>query len=143
MNNVVLLVTGDRNWSNGARIYRTIAAAAPFLSRVIHGGARGADTLAGDVAVKLGIPVTRYPAQWDRWGRSAGMIRNQQMLTVGRPNLVFAFHNDIRKSRGTADMIGRAGKERLMVVLFTAETGEVVGFAQEISPAHLIGGLHK
>lgn len=69
---------------------------------VIHGAAVGADTMGGDWAVSRGIPVRVFPAQWDTFEnrRSAGPIRNQQMLTEGKPDLVVAFPG----ARGTAHM---------------------------------------
>lgn len=40
----------------------------------------------------------------------AGPIRNKQMLLEERPDKVVAFHNDLSKSRGTADMLRQAEK---------------------------------
>ena len=75
---------------------------------VIHGACKGADVLAGQAAHILDIQVEEYPAEWGRYGRAAGPIRNQQMLDEGRPDCLLAFHSDIRKSKGTADKIRRA-----------------------------------
>lgn len=49
---------------------------------VIHGGARGVDTWAGEVAKKKGCKVKIYHADWEKHGKSAGMIRNNYMLDV-------------------------------------------------------------
>lgn len=68
---------------------------------VIHGGARGADTLAGLWAKRRGVPIELYPADWGRHGRSAGPVRNAEMLTRGRPDLIIAFPG----GAGTADMV--------------------------------------
>lgn len=103
-----LLVCGDRNWTNGAAIMRELKRMKPQL--VIHGGARGADTLAGEAAKSLGIKVKVFPAQWDKFQRAAGPIRNQQMLDEGKPNKVLAFHADIVSSKGTKDMLKRADR---------------------------------
>lgn len=54
-----LLVCGDRNWSDNFPIIREIAAIADQLTCVIEGAARGADTIAGEVARSLGIPGRR------------------------------------------------------------------------------------
>lgn len=48
--------------------------------RLIAGGAAGLDTLAVDVAKKLNIPYKEYPADWKRYGRSAGHKRNAHMV---------------------------------------------------------------
>jgi hypothetical protein len=71
------------------------------MSLLIHGGARGADSLAGEWAEWNGVPVNIYWADWDRFGKSAGIIRNQLMLESGKPDLVVAFPG----GRGTAHMV--------------------------------------
>ena len=83
---------------------------------LIHGLADGADKLS-ECALRLMSPhgederdwkVLQYKANWKKYGRAAGPIRNQQMLDEGKPDLVLAFWKN--KSRGTEDMIRRARK---------------------------------
>ena len=81
--------------------------------RVISGAARGADTLAADWARRHGVPCHEYPADWDRYGRSAGYRRNEQMLTEGRPHLVVAFPQG--ESRGTRMMMDIASRAKVAV----------------------------
>ena len=71
---------------------------------IIHGGASGADNLAGEAAKELGFEVEVYPADWKTYGKSAGPIRNRQMINQ-RPDLVWAFHDNLRDSKGTKDMV--------------------------------------
>lgn len=52
------------------------------VGRIIHGGASGADLMAGVVGKVLGIPVETFPAEWDKFGKSAGPIRNQHMAKL-------------------------------------------------------------
>jgi hypothetical protein len=80
---------------------------------IIHGGASGADRLAGEWAASRGIPVEVHPADWQKYGRAAGPIRNQQMIDR-KPDMVVAFPG----GRGTADMVRRvrmAGIELVVV----------------------------
>jgi hypothetical protein len=49
-------------------------------------------------------------ANWEKYGKAAGPIRNQEMLEFGKPNLVLAFHNDIANSKGTKHMVSIAEK---------------------------------
>ena len=81
--------------------------------RVISGAARGADTLTADWAARNRVPCDEYPADWDRYGRSAGYRRNEQMLTEGDPHLVVAFPQG--ESRGTRQMMDIASKARVAV----------------------------
>jgi hypothetical protein len=74
------------------------------IGEIIHGGANGADTMAGCWAEKYNIPVTVFPAEWRKYGRRAGPLRNEQMLREGKPEFVVAFPG----GRGTAHMVGLA-----------------------------------
>lgn len=71
---------------------------------IIEGGAKGADFLARCWAKYCGWGHAPYPADWKKYGKRAGQIRNQQMLDEGKPDLVIAFPG----GAGTADMVRRA-----------------------------------
>jgi hypothetical protein len=104
-----VLVCGDRRWSDRDVVERELKHHG--ATEVIHGGAKGADACADYVAhYILNLPVTPFRARWDEYGRSAGPIRNQLMLTEGMPDLVLAFHTNIMESKGTRDMVRRAEK---------------------------------
>lgn len=79
----------------------------PDIDRIIHGGARGIDTLAGQAAGKLRLAVTAYPADWATLGRRAGPERNRRMLTEGKPVAVLAIRNE-GDSPGTDNMVSQA-----------------------------------
>ena len=113
-----ILVCGDRNWVDKKAIFRELSKY-PRDTIVIEGEARGADSLARVVALGLGVSVERYPANWDKYGRAAGPIRNQQMLDQ-KPDLVLAFHADLDNSKGTRDMVIRARKAGIEVLVFQA-----------------------
>lgn len=49
--------------------------------RILHGGARGADSLAGEAAEHHGVTFKVYPADWDAYGRRAGIMRNERMAS--------------------------------------------------------------
>ena len=97
-----LLVCGGRDYQDFAAVYREIERLKPDV--VIHGAARGADSLAGIAAQRMGITVWPFPADWKMHGKSAGPIRNRKMLKEGMPDKVLAFPG----GRGTADMIAQA-----------------------------------
>ena len=82
------------------------------VSLVIHGAARGADTLLDEWAQVWGIPSLAFPAQWRRLGRAAGPLRNGRMLAEGKPDLVIAFPG----GRGTADMVRQAEAAGVRVI---------------------------
>jgi len=113
-----VLVCGDRNWRDASVIARRLKEL-PSGSTIIHGAARGADYFGGAEAEFLGFYVRTYPAQWERYGRAAGMRRNQQMLDEEAIDLVLAFHADIEHSKGTKDMVTRARKANIVVEVIT------------------------
>ena len=113
-----VLVCGDRHWENYVAILRKLSEF-PAGTVVIEGEAKGADLLARRAAVELGFPVEPFPAEWSRYGRAAGPIRNEAMLTEGLPDRVLAFHANISESKGTANMVALARKAGVPVEIFT------------------------
>ncbi len=119
---MIILCCGDRNWCDPVTIKKVLIEYQPHLHNsvnIIHGNADGADTLSALAAISLKYGVESYPANWSRYGRAAGPIRNQQMLDKGKPDLVIVFHSDIENSKGTADMVRRAKKANIPVRIVT------------------------
>lgn len=85
-----VLICGDRDWTDDLFIRDMLAGLPSPPEIVIQGEARGADTLGRKAAEALGIPVLSFPANWNRYGRGAGPIRNQQMLDEGKPRALKA-----------------------------------------------------
>ena len=107
-----VLVCGGRNYSDEGRLTEVLDDLKP--TEIIHGGARGADSLAEKWAATRQVPCHVYPADWRRHGRAAGPIRNREMLEQSKPDLVVAFPG----GRGTAHMvrIARAAGHRVIEV---------------------------
>lgn len=78
---------------------------------IIHGGAKGADLIADEWAVVNWCPILEFKADWDKYGKSAGPIRNQQMIDEGKPDFFIAFPTE--NSVGTWDMIRRCDKAKI------------------------------
>ena len=77
-----------------------------FPTRVVSGGAKGADTLAKKWANQNKIPITEYLANWKKYGRAGGPIRNQQIVNNIDILLAFIAPNSI----GTLNAIELAKK---------------------------------
>ena len=56
------------------------ASAGRPVALLLHGGARGADRLIDHAARSLAWPVEVIPAEWGRYGRAAGPLRNGLLL---------------------------------------------------------------
>lgn len=109
-----ILVCGSRYFTDYELLKNTLDAFSDF--EIIHGCARGADTLAGRYGRETNRVVSEFPAQWDLYGKRAGPIRNTQMLREGKPDLVIAFRGP--NSRGTQNMINqseKAGVETIVI----------------------------
>jgi hypothetical protein len=113
-----VLICGDRNWKN-FKLIEDFILILPKDTTIIEGDCRGADKISGYLGRKHGYEVIPVPADWKKYGRAAGPIRNQAMLNLHQPNWVVAFHNDIEHSKGTKDMIERAKKAGVYVTVLT------------------------
>lgn len=99
-----VLVCGGRDFTDFDKVCRVLDAvhARRPITLLIHGAARGADTLAQRWADARGVQCMPFPADWEGLGRGhAGRVRNFTMLRDGRPQLVVAFDG----GRGTTNMI--------------------------------------
>lgn len=83
------------------------------LVEIVSGCARGADKIGQSYAAQRGYKVIKFPADWDRHGKSAGYIRNEQMAKYA--DALVAFWDGA--SRGTKHMIDLAKKYGLMVMV--------------------------
>lgn len=107
-----VLVTGSRAWTDYDAIERVLSEY-PAGTVLIHGDARGADSLAAECGERFVFNVIAMPAQWKRHGVVAGPIRNGHMVRVllalkecGHNVRVEAF--PLRSSKGTRDAMRRA-----------------------------------
>jgi hypothetical protein len=123
----IVLVTGDREWDDRQEIYDWLEKFSG-IKLLLQGSARGADLLSEDWARSREVPYLGVPAEWATKGKAAGPIRNAAMLhwlkiisegifkidmmpeelLSGNKVQVLAFHENIKKSKGTADMMKKA-----------------------------------
>lgn len=88
------------------------------IDEIVSGGASGVDTLAEEYANLYQIPFKLFPADWEKYGKAAGPIRNQQMAEYG--NVLLAFD---RGTKGTKNMIETA---RSIGVEISKEDAEIL-----------------
>lgn len=115
-----ILVCGGRDFKDWALLEKILDQYLERVPHIIHGDAKGADSLSDNWAYLNNLPCTRYPALWKKHGKAAGPIRNQQMLDESDPDLVIAFPGGV----GTADMISRARKASVPVIEVEKENKE-------------------
>lgn len=118
------LVCGSRTYDNEKALFLWLDAARKAYGEpesVIHGGAKGADEMAGWWAGSNDIEERVFPADWNKDGKAAGPIRNARMALLLDPgDRVFAFvDKPLGQSRGTADMVRRAeARQEVSVIVF-------------------------
>lgn len=117
---LTVLVSGSRYWTTAyhIRIIYRVLSRYPKGTILVHGAAPGVDTIAGNLGKELGFSVRPYPADWTRYGKGAGVIRNSEMLRCEKPDIVLAFHDEIDLSSGTKDMIKKSCAQNVKTMLF-------------------------
>lgn len=108
-------ICGSRDWFDPAPINAVLDAYDPAYTTIVHGGAPGADSLAGQLAILRGFAVDVFLADWDRLDKAAGHVRNQEMVDSGL-HVVHAF--PLPSSRGTWDMVRRSRNAGVLVTVW-------------------------
>ena len=104
-----LAIVGGRNFNNYDLFLEIVQGyLRDSIDEIISGGAKGADSLAERFADYWGFPQPIFKPEWNKYGKSAGFIRNQ--LIVDNCDMVLAFWDG--ESRGTADTIEKAKKAK-------------------------------
>lgn len=89
-----LLCCGSRTWADKNRIDVELQRLNDHTSEllIIHGACpTGADNLVDQLATTYEWQIKKYEAEWDRRGKRAGPVRNQKMITFGKPDQGLAF----------------------------------------------------
>lgn len=92
-----------------------------YQVEIISGGAKGVDSIAKRIASLYGIPFREFPAEWDRYGKKAGPMRNSKI--VENSDIVIAIPSP--SSKGTWDTVRKAKKRGLKVYVFEYKFEEV------------------
>jgi len=125
MENFKVIIAGSRGFSN----YKLLKEKCNEYLRekrkeyniiIISGGARGADTLGEKYAQDEGFSLEVFPANWNKFGKSAGFRRNEQMGEVA--DALIAFWDG--KSHGTKHMIEIMENKKLLVRVVNYETSD-------------------
>lgn len=97
----------------------TILEKSPFkITEVVCGEARGVDQFGKEWGEEKGIKVTSFPADWDRYGKRAGYLRNEEMAKYA--DVLIAVWDG--KSKGTKHMIDLAIEHGLHLLLINVSS---------------------
>lgn len=116
-----VIIAGGREGFDEETVFEilNVAAIDIEITEVVSGCAPGVDELGQLWASERGIPVKRFPADWNQHGKAAGPIRNEQMANYA--DALIAIWDG--KSRGTGDMIKRAKRRGLLTSVFIEQGG--------------------
>jgi hypothetical protein len=111
---MTVLVCGGRDYNHWRRLHHVLDVLHHrfHFDKMITGGAPGADTLADDWATVRGVDHRTVKADWMKFGKGAGPLRNQQMLDEEHPDLCVVFPG----ANGTTDMRDRAQLAGVQVI---------------------------
>ena len=114
-----IIIAGSRNFTDYDLLERTLLDYTGLINHdqieIISGCTRGADKFGEEFANSLNYDIVRFPADWDRYGKSAGYRRNAEMAEYAshENGVLFAFWDGM--SRGTKSMIDLANRYKLDV----------------------------
>lgn len=99
-----VIIAGSRNFNDYPTLEKycdkVLSSVADDIE-IVSGTAYGADKLGERYAKEKGYKLTQFPADWEQYGKSAGVIRNKQMAEYS--DALIAFWD--KESKGTANMI--------------------------------------
>ena len=90
-----MIVAGGRDYSNQNIVnyyidrVKDVCDSRGLNLVIVCGMATGADTLGRNYAISNGLEVLEFPANWNRYGKSAGYIRNKEMGNIADSAIVF------------------------------------------------------
>ena len=107
------IIAGGRNFNDYKLLVRECRKRLFEISEIVSGCANGADKLGEKFANDYDVPIKKFPADWNKFGKSAGYIRNEEMAKYA--DALIAFWDG--QSKGTKHMIDLAHKHKLNVTV--------------------------
>jgi len=103
------IIAGSRTIKDYDVVKEAIEKSGFDITTLISGTADGVDRLAERWAIENSIDVEQHPADWDKWGRAAGPIRNKEMADCAEACIIVWD----KVSKGTKNMMMQAIKNGL------------------------------
>jgi hypothetical protein len=108
---MITIIAGSRVITNYSLVEQAVKESGFELTKIISGGANGVDKLGEQYANNNNIPIRVFFAEWDRYGRKAGILRNEEMAKQAQACIVIwdGF------SKGSANLIKIARRRNLQL----------------------------
>lgn len=104
-----IIVAGSRDIGDRGAVARAIKSSPFNITEILSGNARGVDTIAENYAFYESIPVKLFPADWDKYGKPAGAIRNRQMGEQA-DGLIAVWDGESKGTRNMIEIMNELGK---------------------------------
>ena len=108
-----VVIVGTRTYPDLEQVRKYVRDLSPD-DIIVSGGAKGVDETAEGEARKLGMEVISVPAEWNKYGKRAGLMRND--IIVGMADCVVAFWDGV--SLGTKYTIDKAKEKNVITQVF-------------------------
>lgn len=99
---LVVVVCGGPRFKDYQKLSSVLESVKPAC--IVHGDSPGAEQMAGRWARDHRINEIPFPADWQKFKKAAGPIRNSTMIEAACPDLVIAFPG----GAGTDDLVAKA-----------------------------------
>ena len=109
-----VIIAGSRSITDEKILFRALEQCGFDITEVVCGLARGADALGRCHAICSDLGLKEFPADWKKYGRRAGYIRNEEMAQYA--DALLALWDG--SSPGTKHMIEQAKKYKLKVFVY-------------------------
>lgn len=107
------IIAGPRDYEDYVSLLVAIHASGFKITEVVSGRARGVDTMGERWAKENGIPIKMFPADWNKFGKSAGPKRNKQMAEYADAAIVL--WDGVGRGSGSMARIAKALRLKLFV----------------------------
>lgn len=108
------IIAGGRYITDYQLVIDAVRLSGFVITEVVSGGASGVDALGEKWAIEHSVPVKKFPANWEKFGKKAGPLRNEQMADCA--DALIAVWDGL--SRGTLNMIENADRRGLKVYVY-------------------------
>ena len=112
-----VIVAGSRNINDRGEVAKAIANSKIKITELVSGNARGVDSVAENWAAANNIQFKTFPAEWEKYGKPAGAIRNKEMAKYA--DALIAVWDG--QSTGTKNMIQTMNKAGKPVFVYLIE----------------------
>ena len=109
-------IIGSRNFSDWELMEKTLTQLSFNITEIVSGGAKGADSLGEKYALMKNIPTKIYLPDWEKFGKSAGMIRNADIIK--NSDFVIAFWDGISKGTKHSIDLSKKTNKKLLVIRY-------------------------